>query len=113
MNRAERKLTWEYFWQQKNEEIREWFEDNRTNLIIFSIVLPFFMQIGWVIYSDYNSLLGLIIGLLGSIILGYWILFGIYCAFEAMIKGTIKWLKSNWKKAKTRALTELNSGKNE
>ena len=103
MNGQERRLTWKYFWKQKRAEVVNFFEIFWAGFMAVSIMLGLFSQLGW----SFNTKTGLphcmAIAIIGLCMFGFWILIG----FIALIKVIVKWLRSNWKKAKARAQEEL------
>ena len=105
MNRQERRLTWKYFWKQKLEEITDFFDDDNVIIpfIVFSFMVGGFFQIGWSINPETGLPSCMAIAIIGICIWAFWIILGLI----ALIKRIVKWLRSNWKKAKARAQEEL------
>jgi len=101
-------LTWKYFLEQKCNEIKEWIKYNIAGLIGSSLAFSLgFLLFGSILYYNEESFIqGLYLMYLGIGMLSFWILIGII----AIIKKIIKWLASNWKKAKGRAIQDIKNG---
>jgi hypothetical protein len=91
-------LTWKYFWEQKKEEIKEFFEENYSFFLVPMVCIGAIFQIGWSAGMDWLAIIGLCF-------IGFWILIGLI----ALIKITYSWLSDNWKEAKSRAKQEVSS----
>ena len=102
MNTTQKHLTWKYFKEQKKEEISEFFEENWEWIFTLTFLVGFFFQIGWVDESTIK------IAIVGICLMGFWVLIGLI----ALIKEICNWIKSNWKKAKKRAIKELKQKEN-
>lgn len=92
-------LTWKYFWEQKLEEAGK---PILIGLLILVIPLIPLLFIDLQTTSE--------IGIIGNFLLNYLIsiivcviIFMILMAIYSIIEGLIKWIKSNWKKARRRA----------
>ena len=83
-------LTWKYFWKQKKEEIFKFIKQIREVLILFVIVGLFTLAVLFYIVA-------MIV-----------ILFFVGCAIFLLIQSVYIWVSSNWKKAKSRAMSEIN-----
>ena len=91
-----------YFWQQKREEVVDYFEENWHFPLIISIFLGTVFQGGWIVNEETGLPNCKALAIVGLCILGFWILIGLI----ALIKVIVKWIKSNWKKALRRARDE-------
>ncbi len=103
MNKEQKiiRLTWKYFLKQKLEEILDYLYP----IVMSSIVISIFLIVMGLGLND-ESKIGIILVYIGIIIITFWILFGIL----AIIIHFLKWIKSNWKKAHTKARREVNNG---
>ncbi len=110
MNKEERSLTWKYFCQQKAKEI------SITVIIIAAIVfIPYLL--GHYIGDNQSEFCGERTRLVENCStiqnwfegLFYFIFGGLVLLFVAA--GLREWIRSNWKKAKKRAKTELKKEK--
>lgn len=109
----QKQLTWEYFWEQKREEIISKF---RPILIIAFIILSSYVVGSLVVPEDscfeYDTLVcSAIETFLITFIMGFLliilILTVLFCTYYIIINAFIDWIKSNWKKAKRRAEDEV------
>jgi len=101
----ERKLTWKYFWEQKSEELRNFFLWLGAIFIVFNIGFLFVEKvITWrgEMASD-PFLVRFIVG--GTI--GLLLLFLIGVMVFLIARGMKEWIKDNWKQAKRRARREV------
>lgn len=102
MNRTN--LVWKYFWQQKREEISEYFNSYGGYYCIYMILFGLCMQF---LRMPEDGLEGEAVWLLGAniglVLVGIWVLIGLI----ALIKVICRWLKSNWKEANKRADKDL------
>ena len=99
MNKQIRQRTWKYFWEQKGNEILEWFED--AGIFIFAITFSTGLAFQFLWVKDLETGLptwktGAIIGLF---VVGFWVLVGLI----ALIKCVINWIRENWKEASRKA----------
>ena len=85
-----------YFWQQKREEVVDYFEEQGYLFLGFSVMLGIIFQVGWIEPRN------IILAIVGLCMIGFWVLIGLI----ALIKVIVKWIKSNWKKALRRARDE-------
>ncbi len=107
MSRQERRLIWKYFWKQKKEEVVGFFKKSWYPFLLISIFLGGVFQVGWIINEETGLPESKKLAIIGLCLIGFWILVGII----ALIKVIVKWMKSNWKKAKACARKELKPGK--
>lgn len=97
-----RSLTWKYFWEQKLEEA------GKPILIgLLILVIPLIPLIP-LLFTDIQATNEL--GTIGNFFYNYLIsfmacaiVFVFLLAIYSIIEGLIKWIKSNWKKARRRA----------
>lgn len=99
-----RSLTWKYFWQQKSEEMKTFFEV----LSFFFFLLVLVSGIFIVVTSEFAPLNWQGIVILISLVIGC--IFLLICSIRA-IKDFIKWIKENWDTAKRRAEVSLREKK--
>jgi len=107
LNRENRKLVWKYFWQQKKEEVVNFFEDNWR---VFASVMVFFgltFQMWWQINPNTGESVCKTAAIIGLCMVGFWVIIGLI----ALIKVICKWLKNNWEEAEERVMQELEERK--
>jgi len=97
-----RALTWKYFWKQKVEEIKEKIPFIISLIFILSLLFMF----SGAIMMDEEILGGNIIFLVGTSILLSLLLVGVI----SLLNCFLKWIKSNWKKAKEKSVAEVKYG---
>ena len=90
-------LTWKYFWQQKKEEIIDFFEDSWPYFCGF---MCFFSLMAIFIGICEESSVAIVIGIC---LISFWILIGII----ALAKKISKWLQDNYEKATERVKRDL------
>ena len=103
------KIARRYFWQQKRAEVAGFFKTNGYFFLYFSLIIGMGFQLGWQINSETGLPHCKAIAIVGLCILGFWVLIGLIL----LIKVIIKWIKSNWKTALTRARDESTGVKEE
>lgn len=96
-----RELTWKYFWQQKKEEIANFWDYNSIGIIALSTLISLFVQFPR-FCEDQKELIWL--SNIGLFIIIFWIILGILYA----IKGFVNWIEYNWMKARHRAENNIN-----
>jgi len=104
MNEQQRikSLTWKYFFKQKVEEIKE----NIVNIASFTFTFSFLFIVIGLIMIEAGLFGGNLLLWIGISILIFWILILII----SLLKKSKNWLKSNWKKAKEKAIAEVKYG---
>jgi hypothetical protein len=111
MNKTEKinKLTWEYFWNQKLDEIAWFFiiSISLTSIITFLCIFGNWFNcntdINFFKYVDAtNTKLSC-----GDYVNGFFTSFMFLCILVLIFMLVFIWIKSNWKKAKNRASEEL------
>lgn len=102
MDKQERKLIWKYFWQQKKQEVLDFFGTNGYVFIAFSVVTGLIFQIGWIVEEAGQGPIAPKLAIIGLVILGIWVLVVLILA----IRELVNWLKKNWKEAKDRVARE-------
>jgi len=96
-----RRLTWKYFLEQKLEEVKVELGDIIGGTIVIAI---FLVMIGLGSEGSWGK--GLFLVWIGIVIVIFWILVEII----AILVKILKWIKSNWKKAKAKATMEMKNG---
>ena len=92
-------LTWKYFYEQKKEEIMEHITGIGVGSILIALVC---ILLGIELSETFNGYF-IWLNYIGISILTFWILVGIFF----VVRCFFRWIISNWKEAKWRAVKDI------
>ena len=106
MNKLNR-LTWKYFFEQKWEEVKDFFEENGLGIFAFTFAVGLSFQILWVKDLETGLPIWKTGAIIGLFVVGFWVLIGLI----ALIKCIVNWIRDNWKRAKEKAKKKIKEKK--